>query len=653
MKLTANERGSALLLALFLVFLVSILAVSLLTAAMQGYTSSKKGENIEVANYAAESGAAIAKRALKEAVATQKLNLGQPQVEAFVSAFNAKPLTLDHKPSLSFGIDTLDSSYFKLTSARTVGSDKLAKDKSVTLRFKLTPGSTGTAGAIFGKDVIAVADPPLYSQHGNSHKIFVTEDNSAPLVDTSIPFVQYKQQFESYFDAKMAERPLPLTPVTPIAPLNVPLAGYSLTAGNRQISDSPQGPTAYSGNITISNKGGNVLVVNGDLAAGGDIEISNNFTDITINGNMIAGGNIKINSYLQKLTVAGNIISGGPISFNGAKAVQIGGTISSKADINFKGIDDASVGLTVGGSILAETGIQHDNLAKLKVSGTISSRKGIAYSGSIGSADIGQSIVAKDNLTFQSIGKLLVGQNVSSQGDIAFGGTVNELKLQGGSIRSAGNLTFSHLGSAAINGSISGGGTVQFQSSTNSFALTGSGSIIAGQDVLFNGSLDNFSLTGSISSGRNVTFDNTISGTTIDGSIYAAGSLGFKYVGNLHVKDSMLSGSTYGNGAGFRFSGQIGNLNVDGTVLSKNKIEFAGSNKIDVKSFVGSIDTITFGNLDGGSGTVHVGGLTTGKEIYVSSGWKPPGGVVIDCFPPAGGTAGSDPQLEFGDWSTK
>lgn len=596
MKRHLNERGSALLLALFLVFLVSILSVSLLTVAMQGHANSIKGENIEAANYAAESGAAITMRALKESVVKQKLSLEQTQIDAFIADFNTKPLTLDHKPRLTFGAVPGESYAYTLTSTRSVGADKLAKEKAVTLRFKLVPGTNNAAGAIFGKDIVASDDPPT---HG-SNDVFLTEDGSKPQVDKSLAFNEYKALFLDYYESKMATRPLPLTP---LQPQSVPLGNYQLAAGNYTINATPHASALYSGKIS---SGLNRLVVNGDIVAGDDFTFGGN--ELEINGNLIVGGSITFNSYLNKLKVTGNMIAGKTISFNSSSVVEIGGSISSQDAISFNGINDSDKGLTVGKSIIAEKGISFSNLNKLTVADTISSQKNITVSGSLGEGSIRKSIVAGGDISFANISKLRVGSSLSANGSIGISGNIAEMDLPNGSIIGGSNISFATISRMNVAGSISGA--------------------------------------------QNVQFGDNITDAAVGGSIFAPGTLGFYGINKLSVGDSLLAGSKNGS-TGFDFRGkQVSSLYVGGTILSTNKIDFPPMNKLNVGSFVGSIDKITWGNLDNGYGTAHVGGITTGKQIHLTSSWKPQGGVIIKYAPPDG-SGGGEPTIDFNGWSSK
>lgn len=601
-----NEQGSALILVLFLVLLISALSIPLLLATSQGYTNSHKGENGEKAYYIAESGAAVLKRALYEAIVGNGVGMDQAGINQAIAAMNSDPPRLYNNsaaPVLEQAVLVSaqdDAQTIAQTTLGSFGIDPVRRTKSITQQYLVVSGNSAgtTHSALFGKDVVSGSafNNPEVKMFENYFVTPNAANNYNPTLDAISGF---DDEFDAYFNAKMAGKPAPLAP---LQALDVPLSGYSLASNCPAITQSQTGVTCQNDIVVKNGKSAEKIVINGDLVSAKSISFPEYIKEIEINGNLLAGEAITLSNY-QKLTVNGSIVAGGKLAFNGASEIKVAGTISSKSDIGFGVI---STSLTVGSSIVSSKDVSFGYLAHLNVaSGSISGGGGIAFNGAIGSGNVGQSIIAGEEVKFGYIGYLTVGQSISGK-PVAFA-DIGKLTVVSGSIISGSNATFGYITDLTAGGSISSAGSISFQN---------------------------------------------IGTASIGGSLYAPANLNFQYITDLYVGGSIYAGN--GNGStGLRFNGVIGKLAVVGTMLSTNKIDFPYIGSMTVGSFIGTKDKITFNGTAGSANNIQVklGGITSGNKVDLK-GWHAADSLLIAYNPPSDVTA-SKPSITFGNWTSR
>uniref|UniRef100_A0A4Y8Q7Y1 Uncharacterized protein n=2 Tax=Paenibacillus athensensis TaxID=1967502 RepID=A0A4Y8Q7Y1_9BACL len=649
-----NERGSALASVTYLVLLLSMITVPLLMFVNQGATNATRNAEGEKAYYAAESGSAILKRALTEAINTSQIRMNEATINTLVTAINNKQLRVNNLPLTLSNLQNTRTvvngqSLFATEQTTTVAYtfSNRSRTQSSKLRFKVDPGSANTnpyaynTNSIFGINAVVPNQSMVTNklQDGSS-----STPKNAP--QQAITGAEYNNQFNAYFDAQVAARPQPLTPEALTPAPSPPLSNYTLAPGALNINNNRNGAAAQ-GNISVKWGGGNsnsTLVINGDLISAGDINFQD-FQDITINGNLIAGGNINFSNYINNLKVTGSIMTGGSSGFSmpgGASKIDIGGSLTSTSNITMASFNND---MTVGGSILASQTYTVGQGSKLIVSSGEISAKTLTFNGSVGEISVAKSLKARDSISFNaSINKFTVGGNVSSMGDVDFNQNVGQLTMPAGSIISGGSLRMFSIGTLTLNGSLSAAVDINLRNTITTSNITGSGSMLAGNDITVN-YVDNLHMTGSVSSGRNVTFNNGSTGNfTMGGSIYAPGQLTWPYIAGLSVSGSVYAGST-------NMTGTIGTLAIGGTFLSKGELNFKYINKLSVAGFIGSEGQISFVDM-GSTPKPSFGGITTPVGVTMPSYMTYP--IVLNYNPPGGtaGNVGSNPIVTFDNWGS-
>lgn len=715
--LANNEKGSSFLLVLFLVFLIAAVTAPLLLTVSQGQLFSIRGENTEKAYYTADSGAAIFKRALQEAYrSNSNFVLKETHINTVIDQINNNisnsdlPIEVSHvKPGL---VGEFIRGY-QVTMKGTAGAERVQRDKTITLNFfTYDPvSSQGEIPGIFGRELTVQGPSAAFLM-----EYFRLPDNmqltSADFeLDYKTP--QFMQELDEHFAMVMnaSDRPSARMPSASLVPEQPLKAADFLPASYASCSDpfnqastagSPLPGRSCSGNVTINGQN-KTMVIQGDVMASGDITLNAMDGNVIVNGNVVAGGNIGCSSKLSRLTITGHLIANGSINMNclieNNDSLMIGGTVSStNGDITFT---NRIKGIAIDGSLTAKNNIVFSDIDnKLQVKQNISSSTGsIQFNGSnTYGLTVGQSVMAAGPISFRTVHGPTIGSHIMSGGTITFSDQVNGL-YAGGSIISQGNMAFGLIQSyggkrSEVNGDISSNGSLTFNDHVSGLITGGSiksrGSVVFARNIqqgsqiggdisslsgiTFKGNLDGVVVRGSII-GDGITFEqHPQAGTIIHGSINSYSSVNFyqnvdftvgksiyaerditiasgKTVNKLYIGDSM-----YANNDIF-FGGNVDNLVVQGSVMSKNHIDFEGFiNAMKIEDFLTS-KIINFNKNIAGSQT-KLGGISAQNKLDFKNQLYINGTIVIDYSPPgeytdwSGGGTAQPGAVVFSGWSS-
>ncbi|WP_281887231.1 hypothetical protein [Paenibacillus sp. YYML68] len=608
MKMIRDQKGSALMLVLFVVLVIGLMATPLLLSTNQGLQQSVRSEKSEHANYAAESGAMIMRRALIESIGVRDIAMDQQQINQVIQSTNGLNVTVNGtRPQLNPLANVTPGKnqiLFSQTTTAAAGEGQLRREKQVTLSFQVVTaagraygpadGGTGTGTGIFGKDAVAqnVGSQLVYYEKSNGDEIeyYAKKDE--------IPKPDYTKAYTIFYNSVMSKQPNPLT--APL-PLDVSKNGVLIEVKDPVTNVT----TSYARSLFTYDK--SKVKIIGDLIVDGKLEFDKWIDDVEITGNLIVNGDIVFKESINKFKVGKSMIASGSITMS-------------------------------------------KSVASWTIGEQMSSEKGIAFNDALDTASIGGSIRAGEgDISFKYIKSLTLenGNISSSKGNIKFEGDVTSLNLKNGSIIAEDSIKFENITSASIKGSISAMQTVTFAKQVGNLTLTGSGSII-GKKLDIPGYITKIDMSGSMSSNTEIKFDG-IGNLKVGGSMYADDKISFgEYITNVQVGGNVISDK-------IDFNKTIGTLNVGDGLYAQEKIDFPYLHSLTVKSFVGSNDKITF---DGNFGTnPKLGGITTADHVFFKGYYAPEQSFVeIDYWPP--GTVGSEtggtgPSITITGWTAK
>jgi len=235
--------------------------------------------------------------------------------------------------------------------------------------------------------------------------------------------------------------------------------------------------------------------INGDVDSSGDADID---SQSTVNGDLKGGGDVDVDS---RSRVDGDIIS----DVTGDGDVSISGTSFVGENITTGGSVDVDSGSTIGGPIAAAGSIDVSDGSS--VSGRLDNSNGSDNDISVSNSRTAGGIVATGDTDID--GTSTIGGPVTSDGD--FDSTDSDIL---GEIDAGGDTT---IQSSSISGGVEAGGDTDIDgNSTVRGSVIGEGSVDLEQNVTVEGDIDNTASSGS---------DVTIGGSTVDGSVAAAGNL--------------------------------------------------------------------------------------------------------------------------------
>lgn len=612
MIMKSNERGSALLLSLFMVLLLMLLMTPLLLSLSTGYATSAKGGNWEQANYIAESGTSIARRALLEAVTNYNVSLGNDEIKAFINNdFKNNPPKLYENtvapvPELRPGKGTA----LELITTGEYGIDQVKRKKQLSLEIKVTTGDGSGSENAAGEGIFAtnvVVNGTLNSQctdQGNTmscqslYEKKMRQPDYKEIVSmnyVSKSYASYEEEFMAYYQSvfsKKPERTLPLeVPASPIK--NSSLSNSAITITE---TENRNKPALSKEDITIKSSGSSSITIDGDVISAKDVIFDGYFSEIVIKGNLYAGGSIRFTNSINTMTVKGALYVNN--DYNGrVQNLTVGGPFTGKNNVSF----ESEQQLRVGGSIISGSNLSFQYLPLLEVQGSISGIANVTFqSQGTNNAVINGYVVAGNQLTFHYVNKMEVLNGFSAK-NITFAGAFHTAVIKAGSIVSDGDLNLQWVKNINVSGDISG---------------------------------------------TNITFSDQ-EDVIIGGTIYASDNLRLAHTRKLEVGGSIYAGSKKGAG-GMTITNNLDNVLIKGTLLTTNDLTFPYIINTTVKSFVGSLGTITIRQTSG-DGSLRLGGITAGNGVKVPE-WNVNDSIVVDFFPPTAGQEAPKPTIKFGNW---
>jgi hypothetical protein len=440
-----NEKGNTLLLVLFLVFLLSAISAPLLLSLSQGNVNNKKGERIEQAQYAAESGMAIVKRVMEEAFYGQDMELNPLQVGEIINGVNKLPY---------MNTDLLEVSVTgpELKSKGDTGSGILNRKRVLTMNYLAQQGNDSVPG-VFGKDVVS-----QYNLNGYQQGSF--KENTGFLH----PYPNFREEFTKTFASLMKSQPVgQVLDVQANSNVNAVCAAYP-------------GILECSGNnIKIRDVNGSVTI-NASIITPGDIIIEKRNDIVTVKGDLAAGGSIRATNDNFGLDVSGSIFAKSYIDFNRTiKSIYTGGSIYSQADLTFGQINDK---IEIMGSLIADGKVEFSKVNNTRIHKDISTKKALIISNGInsngyaltvdGSIYINNPNASEGVFTVSgNTDKMVVGGSVLSSGTIKFNGVINSggLTLTNGAMLTLGNIEFGdHVNNMNVKQTVGCLGNLTFRS---------------------------------------------------------------------------------------------------------------------------------------------------------------------------------------------
>ncbi len=660
--LPRNEKGSVLLLSLFMVLLLTLLMTPLLLSLSTGSTTSAKGGNWEQANYIAESGTSIARRALLEAVSNHNVSLNNDQISSFITDFKQNPPTLyQNAVSPEIRLDYASkSSNAKLYTKGTFGAEPVKRDKTLMLEIKTTQGNgsgeTPNAGeGIFATNVVvngtlndSCNDQSNTLTCQNLYEKKMRQPDGQEIVSMnykSNTFKNYEEEFMAYYNSVFQNKPKLLSPISPADVLEIPGSPYKSYEPVMILGNSEGQSTTKDIIIDTSDQN---LTIRGDLITAGNIIIKSYLDSLTIEGDLYVKGKVIFNhsSSLKSFRVGGNMIVDGGFTDHSWSEFTVGGSISSQKEIYFK----KSQTILIGGSILAGGSLQFDQLAKLTVGDSISAKGKMVFQGGIKTIEVKNgSILSGADIQFtSSINEgIQVSNNISAATDIIFSGNLTSATIQKGSLIAGNQLIFSNVATFSSYGSFS----AKYIGFRDYYAFTNltihNGSIISEGDINLIW-MKNVKISHDIS-GANI----VLPGQTdiyIGGSIYASGTLRMSYTRGLTIGGSIYAGSGKGKG-GIINTGNLENVKIHGAVLSTGDINLPYIVNTSIKSFIGSLGTLTI-HQTSGNGSLQVGGITAGNGVKAPE-WNQDNSIQVGFFPPVPGQQAQKPTIQFVNWKNK
>lgn len=610
-----NEKGSVLLLSLFMVLLLTLLMAPLLLSLSTGSATSAKGGNWEQANYIAESGTSIARRALLEAVSNHNVSLNNDQIVSFITDFKQNPPMLYQNavsPQVRLEYDS-KSSNAKLYTKGVFGAEPVKRDKTLMLEIKTTQGNgsgeTPEAGeGIFATNVVvngtlndSCKDQSSTLTCQNLYEKKMRQPDGQEIVSTNYKnnaFKSYEEEFMAYYNSVFSKKPERIMPLTlPASPIDkTVLSNDPITITETQNRNNP---ALSKETITIKSSGSSSYIIEGDVVSAKDIVFDGYFQKIQINGNLYAGGSIRFTNSLAELVINGAVYVNQ--DFNGkSQKLTVGGTFVGVNNVSF----DSEQILNMNGTIYSGKDLQFNYVSSLYVKGSISGENNVTFKESgTNNAIINGYLIAGNQLKFHYVNKMEVLNGVSAR-DIVFAGAINTLIIKAGSIISEADLSLQWIKNMNISNDISG---------------------------------------------INITFSDQ-EDVIIGGTIYASGNLRLGHTRKLEVGGSIYAGSNKGVG-GMTITNNLDNVFIKGSLLTTSDLSLPYIINTTIKSFIGSLGTLTI-NQTSGNASFQVGGITSGNGVQIPQ-WNANDSIVVGFFPPVPGQQAQKPTIQFVNWRNK
>lgn len=595
-KTLRSDRGNTLTLVLGLAIVLSILAIPLATMLSTGHRQAVMNAQYEKAHAKAESVARVFQNLLLKDQDDLK---NAQQIRDWASRLQA--MNLCGASSVIY-----DEANRNVTVSCTEGSGAVAETAPVKFQLNYNPSSSTGGGSGPGSVSDGTEFYQLYSVVAHNDvvydKTFCTkQETGAPVklatseISHTYDGTKYATEFNKlvdyYVGANFAAR-LHASD-RPAATAVIPATG------------APSGDYEYKDGVA------GYPVVNGNLTRTGNLTINvKNNTTVRVNGNVIAGGKVDVVFGNNSKLIVTGIFHANAINFknSGADLISVGQWSA----------DDWSTGTIVGGdraSLAATTGITFEvGPTNVRVSGTMSANTLQAGAASVTvNLKTGGDVVGKTAISFGRVNEWTIGGSVATGGTFSFSNSVDAITI-GGSLYADGGIQFQNtLGNTGsspkfnVGGSVLAGGNVNFGNSTK-YMTVGGDFITTG--TFYSKDLTNIKISGSLISKDGLTVDVDSGNLDIGGSFLSGGSISFKAVYN--------------------------NFNIEGLMGASQNITFTGNLTPGYNEF----------------GGFYAGGNATFPSWYQYNGSNNGDCAIIIGHnpPPAGGGGSSGPKLVFGSW---
>lgn len=508
---------------------------------------------------------------------------------------------------------TANNGIAKLYTKGLFGTEPVKREKTLMLEIKTTEGDGSGEGTDAGKGIFAtnvVVNGTLNEQCKNQSEIMACQNlyekkmrqpDGKEIISmnyASNEFSRYEEEFMTYYQSVFSRRPerilpfaLPASPIDKTVLSNDPITITETQNRNKSALSKE--------NITIRSSGSSSYIIEGDVVSAKDIIFDGYFQKIQINGNLYAGGSIRFTNSLAELVINGAVYVNNDF-YGKSQKLTVGGAFVGVNNVSF----ESEQILNMNGNVYSGKDLQFNYISSLDVKGSISGTNNVTFSDSgTNNAIINGYVIAGNQLKFHYVNKMEVLNGFSAR-DVVFAGAIHTLIIKAGSIISEADLSLQWIKNMNISNDISG---------------------------------------------VNITFSDQ-EDVIIGGTIYASGNLRLGHTRKLEVGGSIYAGSNKGVG-GMTITNNLDNVTIKGTLLSTSDLSLPYIINSTIKSFIGSLGTLTI-NQTSGNGSLQVGGITAGNGVHVPQ-WNLNDSIVVGFFPPVPGQQIQKPTIKFTNWKNK
>ncbi|MEO3945479.1 hypothetical protein [Gorillibacterium sp. CAU 1737] len=611
MKFARSERGYTMLLVLGFVMLLALLILPLAVSLNTGFLQTKTDGHTEAAFLEAESGAVVYKRIFEEAARVEEAR------KSYLNSDDARTLAEEVNRAVLFPTlfvrpeQDASGALASVEFAATSGEGNQKRGQVIALGFEqvtstTTETVTSTDGDVFYNKHGVVINNPRYNY------IFTPPNQAKPSSESQCtPYIcnaytgNYAKEFHEYADPFLAERnPLrqnermahwPGTALlSPLPPLAIPSEVEAIPSVKTKPVHAYNGTAglAWEGDVTLVARDASI----GTLANGLSFDVAGTLTLPEWSTTKLLGG----------ARIGGDFVAGG----SGSGDLIIEGSVLVKGNLAFTNNYRT---IHIKGDLIVNGTVQIGQAASLIVDGAFLSGEGMVFSKPISELSVGGALSSQKAMTFADLGRVSVGGDLLAGTDMVYTTTVTDGLDVSGAISAGRNLSFAsiprisagkwttswsgemgdYLKGVPESGNrqpIIAGNTFSFNSTVNAFRATGDFS----SRIFRNGAnqLKNVRLGGSWLAGSDVNFNNTVDDWQIDGDLILDGTLHIQTTPKLVVKGSIYAkqGFSVENAVTQQFT-------VGGSVLTLGEVRFANTiQRVEIAGDILALTGIRFGN---------------------------------------------------------
>ncbi|MCF6092694.1 hypothetical protein L1765_01635 [Microaerobacter geothermalis] len=549
-----KEEGSALVLVLFLVALLTVFTTPLLLSTYEGYRNTLKTEQSEQAQQLAEAGINMTLSYFKEKY--DPFNPMQTLLDAISYADSVS------EQELGFSLGDIEVAID--TGVKEIRSTGRVKDEEITITLSYNPPFPPNLGIfsyplVFG-DVKNISDLESFK-----------DDDGVPITEEQI--LEYYADFENDFNILVSQLPtgddivysqdwpagsqlpeglsssleLTLSPDNTPDPVAEPekfidnngvltLLAKTVeidTGNNYGSSWTIPYPIIATESIKINtdfNNEKDQLTIQGSLTSIGSFEIKDKSTSITIEGNVLSSGDIKIGKEVKDLRIDGFLVSrnGDMVMNQKLEKLNVLGDVMALKKIS---VGQDSKIINIDGKIASVNDMIDFNQ---KIEDLLIEEDVIAYKKvNIGqdSSDItinGNLISETDMVDIHSkIDGLTIGKNVVAEKKINIGQDGGNFQFNGNLISQSGEIDLNQkLENVVIEGALVAGNKVNFGQDIQQLTINGSVASL-NNSVDFNQKSVDININGDILAKKEITFDKNLEQIRILGRAVSLESVSF------------------------------------------------------------------------------------------------------------------------------